>query len=305
MTHSEYHTAVDCKVAGTWNLHNAAAELNLPLSFFTMLSSVSGVVGQKGQANYAAANAFLDAFAAYRHKLGLPAVSVDLGAIEDVGFMAEHKDLFKSLDTTSAWTPINEGLFHKICARSIMLQVQAPPSDTSAAAQEQLRPSQLITSIAVPQAADSKLLSDARFGALVYGSAGASAASSSNDAAAKKVQTLKLMISSHGDASATLAQAIEVVNDQFVTALRLEEPMEPEKSMSSYGLDSLSAIEVRNGTRADVGVELTVLDITNAESLTALSEKVVGKMGEENDAKEAAKEVATEKAKEEAAEAKQ
>ncbi|TVY37829.1 Fumagillin dodecapentaenoate synthase [Lachnellula subtilissima] len=67
---SDYHGALACKVQGTWNLHNVAEKLGLKLDFFTMLSSISGVVGQKGQANYTAGNAFLDAFASYRHGLG-------------------------------------------------------------------------------------------------------------------------------------------------------------------------------------------------------------------------------------------
>jgi acyl transferase domain-containing protein/NADPH:quinone reductase-like Zn-dependent oxidoreductase len=53
MTVEEFHASIACKVQGTWNLHTAAHDLNLDLSFFTMLSSISGLVGQKGQANSA------------------------------------------------------------------------------------------------------------------------------------------------------------------------------------------------------------------------------------------------------------
>ena len=122
MTIDEYHTTIKSKVQGTWNLHNVALESKHPLDFFTMLSSISGVVGQKGQANYAAANVFLDSFAGYQRKLGLAADTIDLGAIEDVGYMSVHNDLMVALDT-SAWTPINEALFHKIVRYSIIQQV--------------------------------------------------------------------------------------------------------------------------------------------------------------------------------------
>ncbi|GIJ92472.1 putative PKS/NRPS-like protein biosynthetic cluster [Aspergillus pseudoviridinutans] len=71
MTVEEYHATISSKVQGAWNMHHAAQHLNLSLDFFTMLSSISGVVGQKGQANYAAANVFMDAFAVYRQSLGL------------------------------------------------------------------------------------------------------------------------------------------------------------------------------------------------------------------------------------------
>ena len=67
MSLKDYHEALACKVQGTWNLHNAALEQNLPLDFFKMLSStISGVVGQKAQANYAAGKVFLGSFAVYR-----------------------------------------------------------------------------------------------------------------------------------------------------------------------------------------------------------------------------------------------
>lgn len=91
MTLDDYHTAINAKVQETWNLHRASQEFQKQsLDFFTMLSSTSGVIGNKSQANYAAANTFLDAFASYRKTLGLRANIVDLGLIEDVGYVAEQ-----------------------------------------------------------------------------------------------------------------------------------------------------------------------------------------------------------------------
>ena len=90
----------------------------------------------------------------------MPACSVDLGAIEDIGYMSEHKDLLVSLDS-AAWTPINESLFHKIVRFSILQQI-SPINAASTA--------QMITSIAVPQQENSRLLVDARFGGLCFGS---------------------------------------------------------------------------------------------------------------------------------------
>lgn len=74
------------KVEGTLALHDALADE--PLDFFALFSSVSSVVVTSGQANYAAANAYMDAFASYRQGIGRPAVAINWGPW-DVGMIAE------------------------------------------------------------------------------------------------------------------------------------------------------------------------------------------------------------------------
>lgn len=266
MTHQDYHDVITCKLSGTWNLHNVALEQNLNLDFFTMLSSISGVVGQKGQANYAAANVFLDAFSVYRRSLGLQANSIDLGAVEEVGYISRNSDLLQIFDPTT-WMPINEALFHKIVQYSIMQQIT--PINLESA-------SQLISGIAIPLGEKSGLLADARFAGLAFGSA-QTGASDSKDGS-KEVQTLSLLLKSKADATKILAATVDVVNLQFMVALRLSEPMEPAKPLSSYGLDSLAAVELRNWLRMELGAEVTVLDITNAKSLISLCEKIAKKI---------------------------
>ncbi len=77
---------LDPKVKGAWNLH-VQTRLD-PLDAFVLFSSVSSLIGNRGQANYAAANAFLDSFCHYRRGLGLPALTVNWGFLGETGVLA-------------------------------------------------------------------------------------------------------------------------------------------------------------------------------------------------------------------------
>ncbi|WP_310739043.1 SDR family NAD(P)-dependent oxidoreductase [Streptomyces murinus] len=102
MTEEQFLRAVRPKVDGAWHLHHHTRGLDLDA--FVMFSSMSWNVGTPGQSNYAAANGFLEALALHRRQTGLPALTVNWGAIAEVGFVARNK-----LDTLSwlGWTPIS------------------------------------------------------------------------------------------------------------------------------------------------------------------------------------------------------
>lgn len=77
-------TVMRPKVIGTWLLHSLLQ--GAPLEFFVAFSSGASLFGSAAQGNYAAASEFMDIIAAYRHAIGLPALSIDWGAISEIGF---------------------------------------------------------------------------------------------------------------------------------------------------------------------------------------------------------------------------
>jgi acyl transferase domain-containing protein/NAD(P)-dependent dehydrogenase (short-subunit alcohol dehydrogenase family)/acyl carrier protein len=82
------HRVMAPKVEGAWNLH--LATLDRPLDFFIMYSSLSTAIGTPGQANYVAANMYLEALAEYRRGQGLPALALGLGPLSDVGYLTRN-----------------------------------------------------------------------------------------------------------------------------------------------------------------------------------------------------------------------
>ncbi|PKX89973.1 polyketide synthase fmaB [Aspergillus novofumigatus IBT 16806] len=273
MSHADYHAALSSKVTGTTNLHTVSLETNQPISFFTMLSSISGVIGQKGQANYAGGNAFEDAFAEYRRASGLPAISIDLGPIEDVGVIHGNEDLQNRFDGSTLLS-INEGLLRRIFDYSILQQHPDPHCRLNVNSQ-----GQMITSLLVPQPEDSDLLSDVRFRGLRV--LGADSPRSRGDPTRdKEIQSLLFLAQSQDpDRAALRAAATTVVGAQLAKQLRLTDALDSARPLSYYGLDSLAAVELRNWVRMTLAIELTTLDVMNAASLGEMCDKILGKMG--------------------------
>jgi NAD(P)-dependent dehydrogenase (short-subunit alcohol dehydrogenase family) len=79
------------KAFGAWHLHELTA--HLPLEAFVLFSSATSMVANRGQANYAIANAFLDHLAQARAARGQRVLTVNWGAVSDVGYVARHDDV--------------------------------------------------------------------------------------------------------------------------------------------------------------------------------------------------------------------
>jgi hybrid polyketide synthase/nonribosomal peptide synthetase FtdB len=122
MSEAQLLSVLAPKILGGWALHECLKDE--PLDFFTMFSSVSSVVVTTGQANYAAANAFLDALAYYRRGLGLTALSVnwgpwDTGMISQLGLQSLYAG--RGIDLLPERTGVR--LFEQILGSAVTQQV--------------------------------------------------------------------------------------------------------------------------------------------------------------------------------------
>ena len=92
---NRFESVMAPKVEGAMLLHKNSKDLDL--DFFISSSSISSLIGNPGQANYAAANAFLDAFAHFRHAQGKPATTINWGVFSDQGIVARNGELKRQL----------------------------------------------------------------------------------------------------------------------------------------------------------------------------------------------------------------
>lgn len=86
MTYDKWLGATQPKIAGSWNLHSMLPE---DMDFFIVCSSVVSVIGNTGQANYAAGNSYKDALAHFRRNKGLAATSLNIGLVIDAPHFTE------------------------------------------------------------------------------------------------------------------------------------------------------------------------------------------------------------------------
>jgi hypothetical protein len=103
-----FRTVMAPKIDGSWLLHTLTA--GRALDFFVLFSTSVAVLGAAGQANHAAANAFIDALAHHRRALGQPAMSINWGPWTEVGAASERNLSEHFADQGYGGIPVEVGL---------------------------------------------------------------------------------------------------------------------------------------------------------------------------------------------------
>ncbi|MEV7776553.1 type I polyketide synthase [Kitasatospora sp. NPDC086791] len=242
MTPEQIDTVLRSKADAAWHLHEATEHLDLRA--FVLFSSASGVFGAPGQANYAAANAFLDALAEHRHARGLPVTSLAWGQ------WAESSGITGNLTEAD----------HRRLARTGMLPLATEQAldlfDTALAGERPaLVPVRLdLAAIDTPPALLRGLARPRRAPAPVAGPGDLRARLEALPEPEQRALLLDLVVT---HSASTLGMAPGGIDD-------------PRQLFRDHGVDSLTAIELRNQLNAATGLQLPatlVFDFPTPEQL--------------------------------------
>lgn len=270
MTFDQWSNGVRPKINSSRNLHN-----HLPnLDFYIMLSSVAGVAGHMSQANYAAGNSFEDAMARHRTALGQPAVTIDLGAVRSVGYVADRE---ASGDERLRARVENVG-FGSVDLEAILRIVES-------AIREPLRKSLSESQVIVGPSfqtlsTESAMRHDRRFGTLrIAAQRGLKTVAASNNKTSTVALTKALSkATTMTEATTLLVQAISAkVAEIFNLPLS---DVDVELPLSRYGVDSLVAVELRNWLSTGAKARISVFEILQSASLNEFGALVASKSEE-------------------------
>jgi hypothetical protein len=264
MTYQQYQIAIGPKVRGAWGLQ---AFLDKDLDFFVMLSSITSIVGNRGQVNYAAGNAYQDALARQLVSQGVKAVSINLGTIKTVGYVAENYErVRKQGEIFTQWDGISEDQLHSIIEYHIDPRVDSTAQGLRSHTIAGLMTASAFTKKGVPLPA---FMSYPLFKQL---HAADLSATSMNEETDFPIQ--KLLRSCHSlDAAAKYVE--EALQHQLSSMMSVpKEEFDPHKPLQAYGVDSLIAVEIRTWISKSMGADVAVFDILGRSSIVDFSAKV-------------------------------
>ena len=248
LTDEQLERVLAAKAGAAWHLHELTE--HLPLAAFVLFSSVVATVGGAGQANYSAANAFLDALAAHRHARGLAAQSLGWGLWADATGMTGHlgdADVARMSRAGIGSFPAGQGLALFDAAVSL---------DDAHLLPARLDLATLRAQASVP----------ALFRKLIRVPARRAAASEGGTSWAERLAALP---------PAEQDQAmLDLVRSRVATVLghATAETIDAHRAFKDLGFDSLTAVELRNRLADATGLRLPATVVFDRPTVTAMAE---------------------------------
>jgi myxalamid-type polyketide synthase MxaD len=243
------------KVIGSWLLHHWLPKDSL--DFFILFSSVASLLGSPGQANYAAANSFMDALSCQRKTQGLPALSINWGAWSEVGLAAQAERGGRLAERGFRSISPVEGIeaFSQLVKQD-SAQVGVIPIDWKLVRQFN------------PEVAALPLFSHVAF------TEDEQAGTNGRPASARNGLTLDLLLAADPSARPQLLE--DYLRETCARILGLRPAaLDSRRPLNTMGLDSLMAIEFKNAIQTNLGIVLPMVMIVSGPSLTELVEQML------------------------------
>ena len=261
LTRDRMRNVLEPKAYGAWLLHDGTRGMDLDC--FVMFSSVSSIFGNSAQANYASANAFLDALAHQRHASGLPALVINWGALGGEGYVARNERVAEYLarQGTTPLTPgevvvLLESFLNAGATQALALRV-----DWSKWRQS-FRGSQ-----------ESPLLEH------IFTASGDGV----ETAGSKSDWRVRIETAATEDRLALIGQA---VRDVVGSVLRVKpDGLRADQPLTDLGLDSLMAVEIENSIESTIGVALPPASLMRARTISQIATLIAEHLGGASPAK--------------------
>lgn len=260
MSLQDYNDVMRPKVDGIWNLHNGLS--NAPVDFFIILSSMVGTVGDPSQAAYVAASVFQDAFANFRNRKGLPAVTLDLGKVVDIGIVAEK--LAARRGVRGLWSrDMFEDEVMALIQSAIVRPLRVGESGFS------------LTGLRAWSENADPVFQSPLFSHLRHAARKSSSSRGSTGTSRPRIrESLKKATSFKEALLVVIRELLSKTSSLLMVPL---EEINGSKSLTEYGMDSLVAVEMRNWILREVDVAIPVLELLANTSLEVLSRRIIRK----------------------------
>lgn len=269
MSHAQFVDCITPKVQGSSNLAQA---LPRDLDFLLLLSSSSAIIGNRGQANYSAANMYMDTLSESLVRDGFPAISLNLGSVLSAGWLAENKDS-KLSGALSHLTTSEEELLALI-EYHIDPRYNAAGSVESCHTVTGLRNAAYFSRLGIPQPEFFEYPLFSQLRTLPPAAEGTGRNPDSDS-------TIKEQLQSPETDPGTIAERISGAIARKLSAMMSipEEDFEYNRPLTSYGVDSLVTLDFRGWIATTFSATVSVLDLLNGNSIDGLSRKIAESMG--------------------------
>lgn len=291
MPNAAWHTGIQPKWAGTWNLHHALTGHDDALDFFLLTSSVSGSIGTATESNYCSANGFLDAFAYWRRTQGKPAVAVGFGMISEVGYLHENPEI-EALLLRKGIQPLDEQEFLQIVDLALLSEAARNPADAhlltglepNGVRELQARGFDVTSHSTLKDprtaiiAASLKAEQEARDASQAITAAGGSGIQDVTAAPwfREVPASISGVLAPEADADSLREAVLRLIKKRFSNLILVPlDQIDDGKPLPQFGVDSMIASEFRGWFWSVFNVDLPFLDIMSPhKSLTILAELV-------------------------------